>query len=205
LSRLTRGGVHTLWILFRSKDSQSDCVFAIAPGAHAGLPWKFVQSSRLTLPVQNAVTRGSNILQATTILKEVLTFLDLVVPPQWLFIGLSDLQKLQENIKYKERELFTPIDVASPNHFLLKEDMQLALTIQGFKDVALSIEQVKSLQSDLAKHFEAMENSMGAVAKQMSGDTEKLERIWNEKLDKLQQDLSKGSEIAVKRSMDQIQ
>jgi len=65
------------------------------------------------------------------------------------------------------------------------------------------VHEVKSLQSDLAKHFEVTTSD---VAKQMSGGgTEKLQRVWNEKLDKLEQDLSKGSEIAVKRSMDQIQ
>jgi len=222
LPRYVRNSVHTLWVVFYSADSKSDCVLAIAPGAQAGLPWKFVEASCLSLPKQKAVTTDSKMVQATLILKETITLMDLVVPAVWTYVGLTDLRDIQNDILYKEANLFSPI---SSNHYLLKEDKQLALTsirsdnlsnlsesqVQGFKDVASSIglaklkikevhDEVKECQNDnMTKHFDKMGIAMRTVVKQMP-----VGMMWGEKLEKLEKNLSKGSRIAVERLMDQL-
>jgi hypothetical protein len=117
-----------------------------------------VESSSLTLSAQSTVT-DSKITQATNILKETLLILmKLAVPKMWTYVGLTDLRGLQDDIVYKETNLFSPLDVASPNLYLLKDDKLLALAtshsenlsnmsksqIQGFQDIASSIEVKKT-------------------------------------------------------------
>eukprot|EP00597_Dinobryon_sp_UTEXLB2267_P016204 CAMPEP_0201094934 /NCGR_PEP_ID=MMETSP0812-20130820/3440_1 /ASSEMBLY_ACC=CAM_ASM_000668 /TAXON_ID=98059 /ORGANISM="Dinobryon sp., Strain UTEXLB2267" /LENGTH=985 /DNA_ID=CAMNT_0047347975 /DNA_START=29 /DNA_END=2986 /DNA_ORIENTATION=+ len=213
LPRFVRNSVHTLWVVFHSEDSQSDCVLAIAPGAQAGLPWKLVEVSCLTLPTQKATESDSKLVQTTTILKETLNLMDFVIPAAWRYVGLTDLRDLQSDIIYKETSLFSSIN---SNHYLLKEDKILALTsmgsenisnlsesqIQGFKDVASGIEIAR--KDDMAKHIDTMRNTMQAMVEQMPEGTEELRKIWEEKLMQLEEALSDGNQSLATLALNQL-
>jgi hypothetical protein len=71
--------------------------------------------------------------------------------------------------------------------------------------VKVVLTEVKEMRSDLAKHFGTMETTMRAVAGQLSGDTEKLQTVWEEKLTKLEEALSTGNESSIGLSMDDLQ
>jgi len=223
LPRVGRNCIHTLWVVYRSTDSNKTSVFAIAPGAKAILPWKFVKGSEIVHPVDTISIDGSEISQASEVLKDTLHLIKLVVPDVWKFEGLTNLQECTSDIMYKERDLFAQMDDASStDSFVLKEDKLLALAtssfgdltnlkesqINGFKDVGSKIEsvqhQVQEVRNDMSHHFDIMKSTMENVALRMRGETKELQKVWKDQLTKLESALSHGSKKMIRLAINQL-
>jgi len=119
-------GIHTLWIVYRSIETDVYSSFAIAPGAKPSLAWQFVEASAIPLPAE--YDPSDEILQASEILNTALSLLIEVDTKKYEYVGLRNMRELEVDIKIKENELFSPIDDLLTAPYVLKSSITSALS-----------------------------------------------------------------------------
>ena len=116
--------VHTLWVVYRSTETNSCYAYAIAPGAKPSLAWELVKESAIPLPQEKFLDDcDSEFMEASEILKTVLFHLIEVDVKKYEYVGLQNMREIQDDIKSKEMELFRPIDDLPAAHYVLKSSM----------------------------------------------------------------------------------
>jgi len=144
---LTEGerGIHTLWVVYRTKETNSYSAYAIAPGTKPSLAWRLVESSAIPLPAEN--DPSDDIMEASEILNTALSLLMIEVDViKYEYVGLRNMRGLGDDIKSMEMKLFAPMDDLPTAHYVLKSCMTLALS-------SCVSENVKELKHNVRKGF----------------------------------------------------
>jgi len=161
-------GIHTLWVVYRSTETNVTSVFAIASGAKPTLAWRLVDESAIHNILTRDSDQSSTIVLASDILKTALSYLQVVKLKPLEYIGLRDLRDLEDKIKHNEDKYFAPIDDSPTAHYILKSNMSLAVgayisghfkdlknnLIQGFADIGKKVEQILVLGLEATERLE---------------------------------------------------
>ena len=132
---------------YRSTENDNYFAFAIAPGAKPSLAWRLVESSAIPLPAEkHPDDYNVEIVEASNILRNVLSALMVVNPINFDYVGLRNMRALENEIKRKEVELFTPIDNLPTAHKVLKNSMTSVLS-------SCVSEHIKDLKHNVNKGF----------------------------------------------------
>jgi len=129
LQGFEKSGIHTLWVVYRSTEKENSFAFAIAPGAKPSLAWRLVEASAIPITTEkHPDDYNVEIMEASKILKAALSALMLFDPTKFDYDGLRNMRVLEDEIKSKEVELFTPIDGLPTAHYVLKSSMASAMS-----------------------------------------------------------------------------
>jgi hypothetical protein len=140
-------GIHTLWVVYRSKATNTYSAYAIAPGAKPSLAWRLIESSAIPMPAEKHPDDfNAEIMETSDILKNALSILVEVDTTKFEYVGLRILRELEDRIKIKEMDLFAPIDEFPNAHYVLKSSMISALS-------SCVSEHIKELKYNLNKGF----------------------------------------------------
>jgi hypothetical protein len=151
--------IHTLWVAYRSIETDTYSAFAIAPGAKPSLAWQLVVASAIPLSAEkHPHDSDSELMKASEILKTALSLMIDVDTEKYEYVGLRIMRKVENDIKSKEMELFSPIDDLPTAYYVLKSSMTSALSSCVSEHIMELKHNVKSCFSDIGLRLEATEH-----------------------------------------------
>jgi hypothetical protein len=186
LPRLKRECVHCLWAVFRSTDTNTTAVFAITCGVKFEGIWKMVLASEIALDDQKLPGKQSSDMQRTEVAERIigqaLKLVKLRCPSRWVFDGLRFPRDFAGDILFKESQLFVPLDDASDNIYVLKEDHSQAL--------ASRIRDISNLTSSTVDGIASIGQQLHSVEHQVK-ETSVAVKVVHEEVIGLRADISR--------------